>query len=74
MDREQFEDQVYGAAQMLQQYSDQLGEVASHLSQIEYSDYATKPTIFDEDADGLTRVATMVGQYADWLGELSHEW
>ncbi|PST49388.1 hypothetical protein COO72_02745 [Bifidobacterium callitrichos] len=74
MNREEFEDKIDGTAQMLQQYADQLGEIASHLAQVEYSDYAANPTIFDGDADDLTDVAGKISQYADALSDLSHEW
>lgn len=74
MNREEFEDKVDGIATMLQQYSDQLGEIASHLAQVEYSDYAANPTIFGADADDLADVVTKLGEYSDALSELSHEW
>ncbi|KFI56341.1 hypothetical protein [Bifidobacterium callitrichos] len=74
MSRDEFEDKIDGIANVLQQYADQLGEIAGHLAQVEYADYAANPTIFDGDADDLADVVSKVGEYSDALSDLSHEW
>lgn len=76
MGREEFEDKINNAAGSIQQLADQLGEIASHLSQIEYADYAASSGVgvFDGDVDDLADVVSKLGEWSDALSDISHEW